>query len=30
MDDFSVDYNDTAFDDILDIYKQLMEKNGIV
>ena len=28
--DFSVDYDATAVDDILDIYKYLMEKNGIV
>ena len=28
--DFSVDYDAIAVDDILDIYKYLMEKNGIV
>ena len=28
--DFSVDYDATAVDDILDIHKYLMEKNGIV
>ena len=28
--DFSVDYDVIAVDDILDIYKYLMEKNGIV
>ena len=28
--DFSVDYDTIAFDDILDIHKYLMEKNGIV
>ena len=28
--DFSVDYNAIEVDDILDIYKYLMEKNGIV
>ena len=28
--DFSVDYDAIAFDDILDIHKYLMEKNGIV
>ena len=28
--DFSVDYNVIAVDDILDIHKYLMEKNGIV
>ena len=28
--DFSVDYDATAVDDILDIHKCLMEKNGIV
>ena len=28
--DFSVDYNAIAFADILDIYKYLMKKNGIV
>ena len=28
--DFSVDYNDTAADDILDIHKYFMKKNGIV
>ena len=28
--DFSVDYGAIAADDILDIYKFLMEKNGIV
>ena len=26
---FSVDYNTTAVDDILDIHKYLMKKNGI-
>ena len=28
--DFSVDYNYTAVDDILDIHRYLMKKNGIV
>ena len=28
--DFSVDYDDIAVHDILDIHKYLMEKNGIV
>ena len=28
--DFSVDYDTIAFDDILDIHKYLMEKNGII
>ena len=28
--DFSVDYNAIAVDDILDIHRYLMEKNGIV
>ena len=28
--DFSVDYDAIAVDDILDIYKYLMEKNGII
>ena len=28
--DFSVDYNDTALDDILDIHNYLMKKNDIV
>ena len=28
--DFSVDYDAIAVDDILDIHKYLMEKNGIV
>ena len=28
--DFSVDYDAVAVDDILDIHKYLMEKNGIV
>ena len=28
--DFSVDYNDTAVDDILDIHKYLMKKNELV
>ena len=28
--DFSVDYDDIAVDDIPDIHKNLMEKNGIV
>ena len=28
--DFSVDYDATAVDDILDIHKYLMEKNDIV
>ena len=28
--DFTVDFDATAVDDILDIYKYLMEKNGIV
>ena len=28
--DFSVDYDAIAFDDILDIHKYLMKKNGIV
>ena len=28
--DFSVDYNDTAADHILDIHKYFMKKNGIV
>ena len=28
--DFSVDYDDIAVSDILDIYKYLMKKNGIV
>ena len=28
--DFSVDYDAIVVDDILDIYKYLMEKNGIV
>ena len=28
--DFSVDYNAIAVADILDIYKYLMKKNGIV
>ena len=28
--DFSVDYNDTAVDDILDINNYLMKKNDIV
>ena len=27
--DFTVDFDATAVDDILDIYKYLMEKNGI-
>ena len=27
--DFSVDYDATAFDDILDIYKYLMKKNNM-
>ena len=27
--DFSVDYDDIAVDDILDIHKYLMKKNGI-
>ena len=27
---FSVDYNDTAVDDILDIHKYLMKKNELV
>ena len=30
VDDFSVDYDAIAVDDILDIHKYLMEKNGIV
>ena len=28
--DFSVDYSDTAVDDILDIHKYLMKKNDII
>ena len=28
--DFSVDYSDTAVDDILDIHNYLMKKNDIV
>ena len=30
VDDFSVDYDAIAVDDILDIHQYLMEKNGIV
>ena len=30
VDDFSVDYDAIAVDDILDIHKYLIEKNGIV
>ena len=28
--DFSVDYDATAVDDVLDLHKYLMEKNGMV
>ena len=28
--DFSVDYDDIAVDDVLGIYKYLMEKDGVV
>ena len=28
--DFSVDYDDIAVNDILDIHKHLMKKNGII
>ena len=28
--EFSADYDDTAVDDILDIHKYLMKKNGMV
>ena len=30
VNEFSVDYSDTAVDDILDIHNYLMKKNGIV
>ena len=30
VDDFSIDYSAIGVDDILDIHKYLMEKNGIV